>query len=176
MVVAPHAKRFAVTFPLQVAVEEAPRRHHFVWQTQMFWCVDCPARWAPALAVALRGQGRDGALSTATDGAIEPSSSSTSQASVRTPLPTHAADGKAQWTAFPRDSWWCECTSMLFPTDVALAAEWRPEAMYHLASDGSEEVLVVVHADRSTLCSFQVRRRLELRLSFTDLLAAVDKG
>eukprot|EP00873_Tetraselmis_striata_P002139 jgi/Tetstr1/422403/TSEL_013241.t1 len=136
MVVAPHAKRFAVTFPLQVAVEEAPRRHHFVWQTQMFWA----------------GTAR---LSTATDGAIEPSSSSTSQASVRTPLPTHAADGKAQWTAFPRDSWWCECTSMLFPTDVALAAEWRPEAMYHLASDGSEEVLVVVHADRSTLCSFQ---------------------
>jgi hypothetical protein len=166
MVIAAHAKRFAVTFPLQFAVEETPRKHCFVWQTQMFWCSDCPDRWKPALKLALQAQsqGLEGNL-------VEEDNNSSAIAAAaaeatrgkatapRTPLPQHSSEVRAEWGAFPKNSWWCECTSMLFPTDVALSAEWRPEAMYHLQED-TREVQVVIHKDRSTLTSYQVLNSL----------------
>eukprot|EP00192_Tetraselmis_astigmatica_P008579 CAMPEP_0117694620 /NCGR_PEP_ID=MMETSP0804-20121206/27600_1 /TAXON_ID=1074897 /ORGANISM="Tetraselmis astigmatica, Strain CCMP880" /LENGTH=617 /DNA_ID=CAMNT_0005508431 /DNA_START=240 /DNA_END=2091 /DNA_ORIENTATION=- len=154
MVLSPYARRLAVTYPLQVTVEEGPRRHTFVWQTQVFWVQDCPRRWLPALQVLLAAAGAEPVPG-------EQPQLSGRAATVRTALPQ--SDGAAAaaaarqggaWAAFPPGTWWCECSTSLFPADCPLLSEWRREAMYHFDTV-TGEVQAVIHHDGSVLESFQ---------------------
>lgn len=128
--------------------------HKFVWHTQVFWCRECPRRWAPVQRILFEAAGAEEPQHLRQEDEDQGPGKRT-----RTELPRALVGGSAAdagaWADFPPGSWWFECSTTLMPSDCTMLVEWRPEATYHYCSR-EREALVVIHQDGSTMETFKV--------------------
>ncbi len=140
--------RFAVCYPLLVPSGDTAK-HQYVWQTQLFAVASAPSAWHYPLCLLQQA-------SASTTKPQQPShiapgiQSDQSSVNRTTELPVVVSPDGAL-SAFPKQSWWHDCSHML-PQDVTVLLEWTPDALYQYIPD-TEETAVWVHADESCLLS-----------------------
>ncbi len=140
--------RFAVCYPLLVPSSDTAK-HQYVWQTQLFAVAAAPSAWHYPLC--LLQQASACTIKLPQPRHMAPAFQS-DQSSVNriTDLPV-AVSPDGALSAFPKQSWWHDCSHML-PQDATVLLEWTPDALYQYIPD-TEETAVWVHADESCLLS-----------------------
>lgn len=152
LLLAGHGAHFCVSYPLRIGDASADGvAGRYVWQLQAFPATrGCyPARWAPALALALAAREGGGAPTEAQASELLDSQSPTTLASVGagggvTALPvasSRATGAVAGWADLADLAWW-RSQSMHSYADGdashAPAVEWRPECTLHFVAPVNE--------------------------------------
>lgn len=141
--------RLAVCYPLLISTSNN-YQHKYIWHTQLFATWECPACWQYPLYL----------LQTAAQGAksdqLAPGQQNQQMpeqqlAADHTTLLPCACSPDHTLNAFPRESWWQDCSDRP-PSNIPITHEWTPKALYQY-SPTTQEVAVWIHADESCLVS-----------------------
>lgn len=146
VVLHPNASRVAVCYPLLIPSTDISQ-HHYSWQTQLFSTDATPERWQWPLHLLQVAS----AAKQAEQQQVDSNAARQKQPLSRTTeLPT-AAIPDTVLTAFPKASWWFDCSHRL-PHDITILLEWTPGALYQYIPN-TREAAAWIHADESCLLS-----------------------
>ena len=159
VVLHPNAHRVAVCFPLLTASADTTL-HRYIWQTQLYAMDKAPQRWCWPLHLLQQAsaehdtQQRQEPQQQQQQQQQQQSSVVSQQAPLSLQSITHlpvAVTPDTVLSAFPKQSWWFDCSHSL-PHDMVILLEWTPDALYQYSPD-TLEAAAWIHADQSCLLS-----------------------